>query len=323
MGGKVSMLLILLVFAFSTPAYGSFQAEWEATAALSDPAAGDGFFWSTGLHLRGAWPLGEKWVFSWRGGLSLNSLAGELDATLARGYLQYESGPLRLALGRQAVSWGVGWFFRPTDLITPRSPLSAEEGRPGKDLLTVTCATSPVTNVELTVGDALYGARAGWQIGRASLRTLGLVAPDGRKMVGLDLQGGLHGFYGEACYEWQTDPRDGAPAVMLGWRKLFGEGRLLYLEYLRDERGRFLPGRDYLAAGLEIPLDELTTYAVALEGSLGDGGYLLAGTASLVLSDHLDLNGGVGLILGPEGTEFLTLARGSRVSLTVGTKYYF
>ena len=60
-----------------------------------------------------------------------NSQNTDLTGTLERGYLQYEAGSLRLRLGRQAVSWGAGWFFRPSDLITPRSPLSAEATRPG------------------------------------------------------------------------------------------------------------------------------------------------------------------------------------------------
>lgn len=323
MGYKVGACVMLLVLAFSAPACGSFQAEWDGTAALSDPTVGDGFFWSTSLNLRGDWSAAEKLSFTWRGSLNLNSFTDELEATLARGYFQYESGPLRLGLGRQAVSWGLGWFFRPTDLITPRTPFSPEEGRPGMDLMTAAWATSPVTNVELAVGDGLYGARAGWQIGRTSLRMLGLVEPDGHKSLGFDLQGGLHGVYIEACYEWRDDPHAGAPAGIIGWKKLLGEGRLFYLEYLHDERERFHPSRDYLAAGLELPVDELTTYTIALEGNLNDGGYLLAGTARLVFSDHLDLNGAVGIILGPEGTEFLTLARGARASLTFGAKYYF
>jgi hypothetical protein len=45
--------------------------------------------------------------------------------------------------------------------------------------------------------------------------------------------------------------------------------------------------------------------------------------ARYILSDNFDLTGGVSVILGPEGTEFWTMAGGARVSLSLGTKYYF
>ena len=322
---RIGMLLIslVLILAFSSPAYGTVQGEWEGSFALSDPVAGDGWYWSTGLRLTGDWALGGGFNLTLRGSAGINSLTDEFDAILERGYIQYENGPCRIKLGRLAVGWGTGWFFRPTDLITPLSPLSPEEGRPGRDLLTFTWATSDLTDVELIAGEDLYAARAGWQLDRTSLRVLGLCEPDGRKTLGFDIQGGLGGFYSEACCEWTDDLAGGKLAALVGWKRVLGDGLFLYLEYLRDERYRFHFGQDYLAAGLEYSRDELTTYTVAAVGNLGDGGTMLMGMARYLLSDNFDLQGAVGLILGPEGTEFLTLAGGSRVSLSLGAKYYF
>jgi len=320
---KVGALLVLLVLAVSVPAWGlEMQGEWEAGFVLSNPEAGASLLWQTGVRLGGDVPLAEQFTLSLRMSMIANSQASEFTGSLERCYLQYESGPLRLRLGRQAVSWGAGWFFRPTDLIAPRSPLDAEAARPGRGMVSAVWATSPLTAVELAAGEDLYAARAGWRIGRTSLRVLGL-SDGGVRTVGLDLQGGLAGVYGEACYEWTNDTGDGRPAAMIGWKKIIANNRLFYLEYLHDERGWFHLDRNYLAVGLEIPRDELTTYTFAGVSNLDDGGTMLTGLVSLLLTDNLDLRGGVGLILGPEGTEFLTLAGGGRTSLNLQAKYYF
>ncbi len=141
--------------------------------------------------------------------------------------------------------------------------------------------------------------------------------------MGLDFQGGLGGFYGEAVYTWTDGLEDGKTSAMLGWKRTLGSNRSFYLEYLYDGQGRFLFGRNCLAAGLDIPRDELTTYTLAAVGNLDDGGTTLTGLVSLLLTDNLDLRAGVATILGPDGTEFLTLAGGSRWTLNAQVKYYF
>lgn len=321
---KAVLLAAFLLFLLATPALGvQMQGEWESAVALSFPPAGADWRWQTGLRLAGDVPLAEEYTLTLRLSMLANSQNTDLAGTLERGYLQYDANSVRLRLGRQAVSWGAGWFFRPADPITPRSPLNAEATRPGMDLLTVTWATSPVTALEGVIGEDLAGARVGWQLGRTGLRLLALAKPGDLKTVGLDVQGGLGGLYGEAVYTWTEDVADGKTAAMIGWKRTFGSNRSLYLEYLHDEQGRFHLGRNYLAAGLDIPRDELTAYTLAVAGNLDDGGSMLTGLVSLLLSDNLDLRAGIGTILGPDGTEFLALAGGSRWSLNAQVKYYF
>ena len=304
--------------AVSSPAAAAFSLRGTGEADLS--SAGGECHHAAGFELNGLWSAGEAWSLSLRGHLGV--VDGEFEAEAERLYLEYARGPFRLRLGRQAVAWGAGWFFRPTDLITPRLFLGEEEGRPGRDLVSLSFATSALTAVEFAAGEDLLAARAGWEIGRTGLRLLGL-KKGGVKTLGCDLQGGLAGFYLEAAYEWTEDPAAGRPAALLGWNRTIGGDRLLYLEYLHDERGRFFFGRNYLAAGLEIPRDELTTYTLAALANLDDGGVMASGLVNLVLSDRADLRAGAGLILGPKNSEFALAASGARLSLSAGYRYYF
>ncbi|MCL6614899.1 MAG: hypothetical protein K6U03_09865, partial [Firmicutes bacterium] len=200
--------------------------------------------------------------------------------------------------------------------------LAEEEERPGKDLLFLGIATSDLGGLEFVAGEGLFAARSGFTIGRSELRLLGLWEGE-VKTLGCDLQGGLAGLYLEAAYEWAADSATGRPALLLGWKRAIGEGRLFYAEYLHDERGRLFPRRNYFALGLKIPRDELTEYTLAALASLDDGGITASGLVNLVLSDRADLQAGAGVVLGPENTDFALAAAGTRFNLSAALKYYF
>ena len=176
---------------------------------------------------------------------------GRVDLSMDRLFLQYESGRARAIIGKQAVNWGLATVFRPTDLITPRDPGGSQEGRSGKVLASLFWRTSPLTGVELVLGEDLYAGRAEFRVGQTNLGLLGLTrssnlarsgnpVADGtsatignetsitnlttsrvENAVGLDFQGGLKGLYGEICHRW-TDmgaqssdiAHSGAPAEM-------------------------------------------------------------------------------------------------------------
>ena len=50
---------------------------------------------------------------------------------------------------------------------------------------------------------------------------------------------------------------------------------------------------------------------------------MASGLVSLVLSDRADLQAGVGVVLGPENTDFALAAAGARFNLSATLKYYF
>ena len=335
----------LLVVALSllipaAPALGAVKVEWDGGTA-SSPKSGAAIGWETGFRTTSEWSLGENFSFILRDRLAIKSGAKDWTGVLERCYLRYESGPVRLNLGRQAVSWGVGWFFRPTDRITPLAPLSKDETRPGKDLALLRITTSPLTAIDMIGGEKLFAARSEWRLGETNLRLLGILRQEGENILGLDFQGGLKGLYGETAFKWQagSDLKSGEGVFLLGWKSMVGKGRLWFLEFLRDNSGEHDPelydyslllgggriylGQDYAVTGIQIPWDELTSFTVGAVANVDDGGALLTIQSSILLTDNLDVNLGAGLLAGGDKTEFATEANGARFTFNLAAKYYF
>ncbi len=339
MGKKLILVCLIISGLFGQVglAEGAVQGQLEGELGWYSPWDENRWAGWLKLQLGGDWSLGEDLALFLRGSSSYDSTTAEPDFTLERAYLRYETGKLRLNLGRQAVSWGVGWFFRPTDLITPLTPLSKEETRPGQDLLRLTYATSAVTNLEALGGEELLAARYEWRIKKTNLRLLGLVQ-SGAKVVGLDFQGGLAGFYGEAAYGFTDELNSGFWTSMLGYRKIFKEDWNGYLEYLHDASGAADPaqydysllaagsrrylGQDYLALGLVVPWDDLTDYTGAVVVNLRDQGLVLSNYLNVAVSENLDLKAGAILVMGAAETEFGQMAAGQKVILSLGGVYY-
>ena len=249
--------------------------------------------------------------------------------SLDRLFLQYEAGRARATIGKQAVNWGLATIFRPTDLITPRAPGGFGEGRPGKTLVTLFWRTSPLTGVELILGENLYAGRGEFRIGQTNFGILGLtnhVNPAGSKnpatignepnimtptnagvvnAVGLDFQGGLRGFYGEVCHNWTDTGQhssdtaySGAPAApaitsaTIGWKTMLRGGNLIFAEYYRNHvRLDNINAVTRLAAlGLTYQYDEFTTFGLVGIADLTDSSWTATGTLTSLLTENLDLN---------------------------------
>jgi hypothetical protein len=313
---KRMLLTVALVLLGSVPAAGAAKVEWEAGLGWNNRAE-TATRWDAGFRTTGDWAFGENWAFFLRDWIAIDSETEEWGGILERCYLRYEAGPVRINLGRQAVSWGTGWFFRPTDRITPYSPLDKEETRSGKDLAVLRWSTSPVTAMELVAGDRLYAGRAELRIAATNLRLLAIAEPGLQQTLGFDFKGGLAGVYGEAGYTWTKEESfpDGDLTYSVGWEKILSGGNHFYLEYLRDQNGtvdRDDPGGGaYLALGLEIPWDELTTFTLASVSDLDNGGLTINGVVNLLITDSLDLRGQIGW------------SDDDTVAVSIQSKYYF
>ena len=321
-------VIVILLLLCSNPVFGAVKVDWEATASGSNLTHEQGPAWDTGFRLSGDWAFGEKVTFFLRDTVGINYQMAEWGGVLERCYLRYESGPFRANLGRQAVGWGIGWFFRPTDLITPIIPLAQEDTRPGRDMAVLRWSTSPLTAVDVIAGDRLYAARGELRMGDTNIRLMGVsgyqpLLSQTVNHLGWDIQGGLAGLYSEGKFTWnESGFADGKTTALLGWRKMVWSDRQLFVEYLRNSDLMY-SGQNYFAAGLQIPFDELTAFSITGVANLDDGGCVLNGIADLQLTDSLDLRGMIVILAGREDSEFVTLAGGARWNLVVQAKYYF
>lgn len=325
---KCGFLILILLLFCSTPAFGAVKVDWGGTVSGNNSPLITGLVWDTGFRFSGDWALNEELTFFLRDKLLFNSMDKVLTNNLERCYIRYETGSFRANLGRQAVNWGIGWFFRPTDLITPITPLAQEDTRPGKDLAVLRWSTSPLTAVDVIAGDRLYAARGELRVGDTNIRVMGVseyqaLSSQTVNNVGWDVQGGLAGLYTEGKFAWnESSFTGGQTTALVGWRKMVWSDRQLFVEYMRDG-GIVYSGSNYFAAGLQIPWDELTTFSITGVANLDDGGCILNGIADLQLTDSLDLRGMIVVFAGQDSSEFIMKTGGARWNMMVQVKYYF
>lgn len=305
---KQGLLVVAFVFLLAVPAQASLNFNWETNASYTSVDDSE-FLWDTGLQANGNLALGQNWALYLRGKSFFSSDDDDGDGTLDRLYLQYQNNSYRIKVGRQAAIWGVGWLFRPTDLLTPMQRYKEDETRPGKDLITLYHATSPLTALELVAGENIAAVRSEWRVGETNLRALGMLLPEGIKTVGFDFQGGLAGFYSEACYQWSERFEDGKLAIMLGWKKVVFNNNILFMEYYRNES--LSAGQSYLGGGIQIPWDELTSYDIIAVYNLDHQDIAITGIANWQISDSMDLKASV------------SIASGSQVTLRIQSNVYF
>ncbi len=132
----------------------TLEAQWQASLQTGEPALLDGQpTGGAGLEAglegtadMGALPL--QWELARGEGHILGSRIDWLTVT-------GERGRFKLVVGRQAISWGAGRFFTPTDLVSPFHPTQVDrEVKPGVDALLL--AWSITDTSELTVVGAAF-----------------------------------------------------------------------------------------------------------------------------------------------------------------------
>jgi hypothetical protein len=334
---KIVSFAISLLFICTMPVLADVRVELDTTVGWTDTTTD--MSWKSSFVTSGNWSLGSNFAFFLKDQLSISQAEQEWQGTLDRSYLQYEKNSVRLNLGRQGVSWGIGWFFRPTDLITPLTPLAEEETRPGKDLAVLRWSTSPLTAIDFIAGENLLAARSEWRIGATNLRILGVCQPEYIDSIGFDFQGGLAGFYGEGVYSWaDADKADQGKFVgLMGWKKTIGPGNQLYVEYFRNDLSKaefelaqiltqnknqelIYTNQNYLALGFQVPWDQLTTYTITGAANLDDRGTILTGTGSWQLTDNLDVRATLSGVIGPDKTEFMVMGKETKMSVLLELK---
>ena len=318
----------------------TFQGELELGAVFTSLIPGPGGNWHFSLSGDCVWKVNPAVTIAGRGYVVgslplLNSDTGHIRLSLDRLFLQHELGRVRAIIGKQAINWGVASVFRPTDLITPRGSDMSGKGRPGKVLGSLFFRTSPLTGVEVVLGENLYAGRAEFRIGQTNLGIIGLIErrnlsgnsdvsgsmngnvsgrADSANTVGVDFQGGLKGLYGEICHTWQDTAAQsssttypGMPSATsatsgtIGWKTVLPGGNLVFAEYCRNHVNLGHTGivTQLAAAGITHQYDEFTTFNLVGLADLTDGNWTATGTLTSVLADNLDLNCGLSVTKGP------------------------
>ena len=186
-----------------------------ARAVTGDPDAGDVSLFSVGSTA----PRPRLWD------LDPSSQDGaSLAADLDRAAVSFPLGRVDLTLGRQAISWGSAWFWKPTDRFSPFSPMDVDpDVKRGVDAARAEVYLGQTTSLDLITSFEHHdeGDRALWVHGGARFRTtlgrydlaLSLARfqfqDDADWMIGAEYTGEIWdlGFRGEVALNIQEEAR--------------------------------------------------------------------------------------------------------------------
>jgi hypothetical protein len=264
--------------------------------------------------------------------------------TIDRLSVAYTAPDFVIRVGRQALSWGSGFVFRPMDLFDPFSPSATDtEYKPGTDMIYTqwlfgdgsdlqfivvprpprldAAPTSDASSVALHFHTTLFGHQTTW-----------LLARDHGDWVGAL---GVNGALSDATWNVELVPtfeaagptRISALANISDAVTLFDRNATLFVEYFHNgfgvgdgnynlaslppdllgrlERGQlFDTRRDYLAGGLTLEVTPLLSVSPTLIADLNDASLFALASATYSLGDNLNLIAGVEVPIGPAHTEF-------------------
>jgi hypothetical protein len=266
-----------------------------------------------------------------------------LTAGIDRLSVSYASQNFVLKLGRQAVTWGSGMVFRPSDIIAPFAPNAVDTAyKPGVEMAYAQVLFDNGNDLEAVFVPrrAVAGGALAWDQSTLALRsTLLLGELDGTVLLARDygdtlLNLGLGGPVGNAAWnvelgQWAL--ADGSTPLNIlaniSNSGTLGDMNITYFaEYFHNGFGvdtatplnalptalttrlatgqLFNTGRDFLAVGAQLGVSAAVTISPGLIASLNDGSLLATVQAGVSLSDKLDISFNASSGFGPNGTEF-------------------
>ncbi len=263
--------------------------------------------------------------------------------TIDRLSVTYSTTNLVLKVGRQAITWGSGTVFHPSDIVAPFSPSAIDTAyKPGADMIyaqylfdngadiqAIAVPRAATLGGPVAFGSSTYAARMQMQLG--SLDTRVMLARDRGDSVGsLGLSGALGGASWNAEYvRWVLASGASHPSWLfnisnfgtLGEMNIsyfgeyfhngFGVGAAVPLDSLpasltkRMSTGQvFLPGVDFLALGAMVQMTADLSITPSALVSLDDRSALAALAVAYTLGDNTNLVFNYSQPIGPVGTEF-------------------
>ncbi len=266
-----------------------------------------------------------------------------LTARLDRLSVSYSSQNFVLKLGRQAVTWGSGMVFRPSDIIAPFAPNAIDTAyKPGVDMAYAQVLFDNGNDLAAVFVPrrAVAGGALAWDQSTLALRsTLLLGDYDGTVLLARDhgdtlLNLGLGGPLGNAAWNVELGQwvlADGSKPMNI-LANISNSGALgdmnisYFAEYFHNGFGvdtatplgalppalatrlatgqLFNVGQDFLALGAQLGVSAGVTVSPSLISSLNDGSLFAAVQAGVSVRDNLDINFNASQGFGPNGTAF-------------------
>ncbi|MDE0695804.1 MAG: hypothetical protein OXH76_08245 [Boseongicola sp.] len=267
------------------------------------------------------------------------SVVGVID----RASVAYSGESLVLKVGRQAITWGSGMFFHPSDIVAPFSPDAIDTSyKPGVDMLYAQYLFDNGADIQ-----AIAVPRAEAHGGAVSLNqstlairgntTLGsfdgalFYARDrGDKVAGMNLSGPLGGASWNAEYvRWRLADGTDHPSWLFNIANFgtLGDWNVSYFaEYFRNGFGldaqlpsdalpasltkrmsagqAFFGGQDFLAPGGQLQVTANLSISPRAIFSLNDGSRLATVSVNYALGDNTDLAFDYSGTFGADGSEF-------------------
>ncbi|HIP23983.1 MAG TPA: hypothetical protein EYG79_10380 [Rhodobacteraceae bacterium] len=266
-----------------------------------------------------------------------------MTVSIDRLSVSYASQRFVLKLGRQAVTWGAGLVFRPSDIIAPFAPNAIDTAyKPGVDMAYAQVLFDNGNDIEAVFVPrrAVAGGPMVWEESTLALRsTLLLGDLDGTALLAQDhgdtlLNLGLGGPMGGAAWNIELGQwflADGSTPLNIlaniSNSGKIGEMNITYFaEYFHNGFGvdtatpldalptaladrlatgqLFNVGQDFLALGAMLGVSAGVTISPSLLTSLNDGSVFVAVHASVSVNDNLDVSLNASKGFGPNGTEF-------------------
>lgn len=240
-----------------------------------------------------------------------------------------------LTIGRQAISWGTGMFWNPTDLFAPFSPTEIDtEEKPGTDMIDLEIPIGSLTELNAiyaplkTFEDSSIAGRFKTNIYNYDLSIM--MGKFHEEMIyGLDFSGyiGGAGFRGEGTYT-QVEEEEDFFRFVLGADYSFPKNLYLTLEYYyngfgtnnennyltllsspeflkRLQRGEIYNlARDYLGVFLSYPIFPLLTLRGTVIFNIDDQSIFFSPGLEYSILTNLDLMIGANIFKGREGSEY-------------------
>ncbi len=272
-----------------------------------------------------------------------SSANARLSLSLDRLSLSYAGGNVVLKIGRQAVTWGAGQVFNPSDIIAPFSPAAIDTAyKPGVEMLYGQYLFDNGNDIVavLVPRRAMAGGPLDWGQSTLALRaSLLLGALDGTAMLAQDrgdtlLTLSLGGPLGGAAWnvelgQWfMADGSQATNALLnISNSSALGDINITYFaEYFRNGLGvdtatpldalppalasrlatgqLFNVGQDFLALGAQIGVAAGATLSPVVITSLNDGSVAAKVQLAVSPTDNLDISLNASKGFGPNGTEF-------------------